>query len=508
MFQSLRSFARAPRPRKISMLVVVAALLPLNLRAAEEAAKAKPTRESWQIIQLGEDRIGYAHSTAAPAERDGKKVIRSVSETNLTIKRFGQTLKMSTQSVFEETPEGELLSFSHVTENPPVSSTRMEGRVDGDELKIETTAAGETRTQTLSWSGDIKAPDFQERALRDPPLKPGDVRNLKLFVPELKQSTEVTITADESETVKLHDGTSKKLLKVRIVQSVLPALVTTAWLDDEGRTLRRESNVFGLTMITHEVPEKVALEEIAGGELDIAVGSLVPVKPLRNGHDSRRAVYRITTPDADPAEVLRAGDTQQVKSLGKNAAELTVRALAIPKDVRLQAIDRDYLASSELLQCDDRRVIDHARRAAGDERDPGAVSRRMEKYVHAKLSEKNFSTAMASAAEVAESLEGDCTEHAVLLAAMLRAEKIPSRVAVGLVYVSGHDAFGGHMWTEAYLGDKWVPLDATLAKGGIGAGHIKLAESSFADDGPSPLSTFLPLLKVLGNIQIEIVEAE
>ncbi|MEX0717903.1 MAG: transglutaminase family protein [Planctomycetaceae bacterium] len=488
--------------------VALLAASALALRAAEDAAPGKTTRESWQIIQLGEDRIGYAHATTAPAERDGKKIIRSVSETNLTIKRFGQTLKMSTRSVFDETADGEMLSFTHVAENPPVSSTRMVGRVEGGELRIDTTAAGETRRQTLPWSGDIKAPDFQERALRDPPLKPGDVRKLKLFVPEMKQATDVTITADEHETIKLHDGTSKKLLKVRITQSILPALVTSAWLDDEGRTLRSESNVFGLTMITHEVPEKVALEEIAGGELDIAVGSLVPVKPLRNGHDSRRAVYRITTPDADPAEVLPAGDTQQVRSLGKNDAELTVRALEIPKDVRLQAIDKAYLASSEFLQCDDRRVIDHARRAAGDERDPGAIARLMESYVHDKLSEKNFSTAMATAAEVAESLEGDCTEHAVLLAAMLRVEKIPSRVAVGLVYVPGRDVFGGHMWTEVHLGDKWIPLDATLAKGGIGAGHIKLAESSLADDGPSPLGAFLPLLKVLGNIKIEIIEAE
>jgi transglutaminase-like putative cysteine protease len=132
----------------------------------------------------------------------------------------------------------------------------------------------------------------------------------------------------------------------------------------------------------------------------------------------------------------------------------------------------------------------------------------MEKYVHEQLSKKDFSTALASAAEVAESLQGDCTEHAVLLAAMLRAQKIPSRIAVGLVYADGLSAFGGHMWTEVLLGETWVPLDATLGRGGIGPAHIKLAESSFADDGPAPVTAFLPLLKILGQMQIEVVRAE
>src|SRR5262249_18456864 len=104
-------------------------------------------------------------------------------------------------------------------------------------------------------------------------------------------------------------------------------------------------------------------------------------------------------------------------------------------------------------------------------------------------------------------LQGDCTEHAVLLAAMARARQIPSRIAVGLVYVAGATSFGGHMWTEVYINGTWVPLDATLGQGGIGADHIKFADSSFADEGAlPPLSTFLPLVSVLGKMQIEIRE--
>jgi transglutaminase/protease-like cytokinesis protein 3 len=132
----------------------------------------------------------------------------------------------------------------------------------------------------------------------------------------------------------------------------------------------------------------------------------------------------------------------------------------------------------------------------------------MEKYVDTALTKKDFSTALASAGEVARTLQGDCTEHAVLLAAMLRARNIPSKIAVGLIYVEPLSSFAGHMWTEALLGDRWVPLDATLGNGeaGIGAAHIKLAESSFADNGPAPTTSFLPLIRVLGRIELTVVE--
>ena len=109
---------------------------------------------------------------------------------------------------------------------------------------------------------------------------------------------------------------------------------------------------------------------------------------------------------------------------------------------------------------------------------------------------------------MAKNLEGDCTEHAVLLAALLRAKKIPSRVVVGLVYVTGGQSFGGHMWTEAFLNGRWVPLDAPLGQSGIGAAHIKMAASSLADDAPAPIGAFLPLLDVLGTLEIEVISTK
>ena len=149
-------------------------------------------------------------------------------------------------------------------------------------------------------------------------------------------------------------------------------------------------------------------------------------------------------------------------------------------------------------------MIKHAEAATGDATALWDIALRMESYVHDNLKKKNFSTALATAAEVAESLEGDCTEHACLLAAMCRVKKIPSRVVVGFVYAERLEAFGGHMWTEVFINGKWIPLDATLGMGGIGAAHIKLADSGFQDGDTAPTASFLPILRVIGNMGLKV----
>ena len=130
----------------------------------------------------------------------------------------------------------------------------------------------------------------------------------------------------------------------------------------------------------------------------------------------------------------------------------------------------------------------------------------LEKHVARTIRKKNFSQAFATAGEVAQSLEGDCTEHAVLLAALCRARKVPARVAFGLVYYPPQQGFAYHMWNEVWIKDRWVPLDGTLGLGGIGADHIKLGDSNLA--ASTDLAAMLPVAHVFGGLELEVVSAE
>ena len=43
----------------------------------------------------------------------------------------------------------------------------------------------------------------------------------------------------------------------------------------------------------------------------------------------------------------------------------------------------------------------------------------------------------------------------------LSRDGIPSRVAIGLVYVQQQTGFGFHMWVEVYINQRWVAIDPT-----------------------------------------------
>ncbi|HEU4781034.1 MAG TPA: transglutaminase-like domain-containing protein, partial [Steroidobacteraceae bacterium] len=68
------------------------------------------------------------------------------------------------------------------------------------------------------------------------------------------------------------------------------------------------------------------------------------------------------------------------------------------------------------------------------------------------------------ASVVAHRRKGDCSEHAVLTAALARLLGIPARVVVGVALVSdekNHGAFG-HAWAEIFEDGKWKVADAAL----------------------------------------------
>lgn len=87
----------------------------------------------------------------------------------------------------------------------------------------------------------------------------------------------------------------------------------------------------------------------------------------------------------------------------------------------------------------------------------------VEHFVAAYITKKTFSRGFAIASEVASTRAGDCTEHAVLLAAALRSQHIPARVVFGIVIVVGERAAAfGHAWVEAVQHGAFVRLDAAL----------------------------------------------
>jgi hypothetical protein len=93
----------------------------------------------------------------------------------------------------------------------------------------------------------------------------------------------------------------------------------------------------------------------------------------------------------------------------------------------------------------------------------------------------------------------------VLAAAMCRAVGVPSKTAIGLVYVNkgGKPMMGFHMWTEVWINGEWIAIDPTLGLGHVGATHLKITDHSWHDT--QALTPLLPVVRVLGKLKIEVL---
>ena len=111
---------------RVGLFLVAAALVagfsPRPATAADTPAKGPAREESWNVIYLSGQRIGYSQSIIETVVQDGMPVVKTSSVTNMTIKRFGQSLVMKQSLTTEETPTGELLRFRLEMANPPAAS--------------------------------------------------------------------------------------------------------------------------------------------------------------------------------------------------------------------------------------------------------------------------------------------------------------------------------------------------------------------------------------------------
>jgi transglutaminase-like putative cysteine protease len=450
-------------------------------------------------------RVGYRHTAIRPFEERGQTLQEITTELLLRVARFGDATQTRLRVVSVETPSGELVRFESRTAMGPSESV-VTGAVDGDQLVLNLGG----QQQTLPWSSADRGFLAVEQSLAANPLGPGEHRSIRsLSPPPLLQVSTTDLVARKRESTKLLSGAEELL---RIDASTVgapgqPALKMTLWTDEQG--LVRKTRFADLDMDSFTTIRQVALHEDGAAPFDLGSYSVVKLdQPLPAGHETPRAAYRVQLAGDDPAKIFPGGPSQKVRALGGDSAELTVRGVRpdTPADdfpVGSGPPTPADLEPNSLVQSDDPTVKELARRAAGGRQDPWTVAKLIEAFVQRSIKEKNFSQAFASAADVAKSLEGDCTEHAVLLAALARANNIPARVAIGLVYMPSDQGFGYHMWNELWIDGRWIPLDGTLGLGGIGAGHLKLTDSNLA--GADGYSSFLPVAQVLGRLKIEVL---
>jgi len=305
----------------------------------------------------------------------------------------------------------------------------------------------------------------------------------------------------------------------------MPRMASTMWVDDQSNDVESVTVLPGLGTLHEYVTDRAeCMKQPEGAEI-FAATLIHPQRAIPSPHDLGQAVYRLIPVDLSQKITLWNQGEQRVLSSEPGSCVVEVTAPRFtPEDATWQLPHPDtpelhpFLQASAYLEVQSPEIQKLAREAVGEEKNPVRAAHRIERFVRKYITKKDLNIGFGSAEETAKSREGDCTEHAVLCAALGRAAGLPTRCVVGFGYIPPGDdepavtnavdqdtgVFGFHMWAEAWIGpDQWVPMDAALD--GFDVGHIAITKSALEEVNPIvDLNT--PVFQLMESLKIEVVK--
>ncbi len=477
------------------------------LAAGYAPAWAEQEAEYLAVFMQGK-KVGHAIHVRAV---EGDEVTTS-EEVSITISRLGIpiTVRMTETSV--ETTTGRPLRFESVQFLGAMKMT-VSGTVrDDGVVEVTNSSMGMQQKSTMDWPEGAVMAEGLRRMTLEKGLTPGAEYRMRIFNAGIMQAIDVVVSIGAKQEVDLL-GRVVKLTEVTstLVMPGAGRVSSTSYVDDDMRALKSNMLIAGIDVEMISCARQFALGDNDVLELIGAMFIDSPA-PLRDPRSASAITYWLGPTDAEEFTIPTM-DNQQAERLDDGTIKLVVRPVPSPAGGTFpyEGDDRALLeavAPTRFLQSDRKEIIELARKAVGDARDAAEAARRIETFVADYIDDKNLSVGYASAAEVAASRQGDCTEFAVLTAALCRAVGIPAQVVVGVAYVddfAGHQGFGGHAWAQAYIAGRWVGLDAAFksgGRGGYGPSHIALAA------GNGDPAEFFNIAGALGRFKIERLEVE
>ena len=506
------------------MLVRLASVLLLLVGSAPLLAQEKPDTiilEIWNAAYLNGHHSGWVHNITREVERDGQKVLRTQSDMELHLARESDTIRLHMVTGTEELPEGKVTGVFMRQRLSQNQDLVMTGIVAGPELLLKTDQGdGKVLTKKVPWNDANLGLYGQEQIFKNRQAKPGDEFSYQSFEPTFGNVVTMHVQIKGFESVKTLGG-NKNLLRAELKSDKLtfgkdtvqmPPM--TLWLDKNYETIRSDTVIESLGPIALYKTTKATATTLPTGRppVNIGLNSLIPLNVrINQPYDAEEVTYKVTIrDDAHPETAFALDARQTVRKLVGNSLELIVRATPARKvGEKEPEPGKEFLESNYFVNSDDAKVREHTRRAVGPTDDPWQKALNIERYVHDVIKDKNYTEAFATADQVARTLKGDCTEHAVLAAAMCRAAGLPSRTAVGLLYVDHPQkgpVMGFHMWAEVWVDGRWQPIDGVLGRGFVGATHLKISDHSWHDI--QSLTPLLPVYRVLGKLEIQVVRVQ
>jgi hypothetical protein len=509
----------SPFKRSLSVLALIASCggMALTAVAGETApttttAAAAPANkvesERWYVLQLDGAKAGSLRDSVSTTPEGNRA---TTQEIVFNLSRAGTKIEVTMKTGFVETAQGKPVSMS-LDQNLGLMHIQTDFEFTDDGVLEKTRQGDVVRSiKHPKIEGDWLTPSAIDKLVQAK-LKGGE----KSFAYRTVSPTSGAKAFDTKVKV-IETGTAEAMGKLvpatkwETEASVMPGTTNTEWVTAEGRPVRSEVEIAGMKLLMLLSDKEVATSAFTAPEA-MAQTSVVPTGvfkvPARAAKD---AIYTVGRGDNLPMTGWPLGGLQRATDQ-RNGDYLVKVDLSWPVPMFALKDPETYLASTTACNAEDPEIVAFANKAIegmGDNNFERA--KRIRIAVNKHIQKKSLDVGFGTASEVIRTKQGDCTEHAVLLAAALRAVKIPSRVISGVIYCEEFEGmrnvFVYHMWTQAFVQrgteNNWIDLDATLpGEGYFDAGHIGLTASNLSDD--ETLNTMVGLSEIIGKLRINV----
>ena len=451
---------------------------PVTLSTYQEGSSLEEN-ETWMAIYQHDNKIGFTRSRIIK-QSDGYVVLESAV---MNLRAIGDIHRISTEIIGHLNEDASLRSFVFQLVSGMVRF-EARGRVEGQCLILNTGLGGERRESEIL----LQEKPFLSIGLWPHLLKRGLIvgarYRLSLFDPSVMAQRPVEVSVVGRETVVL-DGRRWEAFKVK---TIFAGLEIFTWIGPNGERLKEEG-LMGLRLVkTKEDEARVGIS--SDPEIDIVEAASISSNKVL-AEPSNLVYLKIRLDGIDPGGLdLNTGR----QGLTGSVLEIALESNG-PKHVCKEVELEPYLKAGPLIQSDHPRIKILARKIVGEVKEDEARARRILNWVYESL-DKRATVSVPNALDTLKARAGDCNEHAVLFAALLRAAGIPAKVCIGLVYTRGR--FYYHAWNEVFVGE-WKTADALMGQMPADVTHIKFVEGG--------LDRQVEMVRVIGRVKLTVLEA-
>jgi hypothetical protein len=480
---------------------LLAALIIVGQTLVPTTAAAELIDDAWFQTTIGGKPAGRVHGTV---ELDESGLLRTAVQSDVIIRRGGSPVRVEVKESWTETEDGRPVAY-HRFSKMAVDAVDLDVAVKGDGLHVRKSQGDEVSFSIVPTGSGLLFPEAVRRLHLAHGFAPGDTFSYLWFDPDFE-----TVARQAARVVGREQATvlagQRELNTVVLVSSLYEGLETTQRYDDEGRLWVEEVPALGL--VNARTTRAAALGQEEAG-VDIVGSSMIPTNvdiASPAGVDS--ALYELWMDGGDISALITEDGRQVIEGHTDRGVLLRVFR-TVPDAEATESFPvtdptlAPYLETNQVIDASYPPLREAALGAISDAgQDSWVAATRIERLVFDTIEDKGLGTTFASAREAFDRRSGDCSEHAILAAAMMRSVGIPSRVVAGIVHLRGRFAY--HMWIEVWSGGAWYALDPTTGEGSVDATHLKLSESAVPGGRIADLS--IGVLRVFSRLHVRVVE--